>query len=464
MTQIRIAKEDAFPDIALPEGFILGTAASAYQIEGAWNVDGKGPSIWDTYTSQPGKTAGSVSGRDGVDHYHRFAEDIRHMQTIGLDSYRFSLSWPRLLPEGTGPVNQAGVDFYDRLIDALLAAGIQPNITLYHWDLPQALQDRGGWPNRDVIDWFEEYAALAFDRYSDRVPLWSTHNEPIAQWVGYGLGFFAPGIADPELGKQAMHNAMVAHGRAVRQFRASGATGQIGIVIDVWKRHPATDSEADQALALREEDDSFRFFFDELFAGGWSPRLRARLDAEGLTPAVEADDFAVAAEPMDFVGLNIYARVVVDAQNFNPRWWETSEENRMPGGNYLANGRELYPRALSDAVRLLRSEYGVALPVYITENGYASHTETPVDGRVHDADRITYLTGFLQEAARAATDGLDVRGYYVWTLTDNYEWNAAYTERFGLIRVDTESMARTWKDSAYWIQRVCATRTLTVED
>jgi beta-glucosidase len=452
------------PEIALPHGFLLGAGTSAYQVEGAWNRGGRGPSIWDTFTFQPGTTAGSVSGRDGVDHYRRFTEDVRHMHAIGLDSYRFSLSWPRLLPEGTGRVNQAGVDFYDRLIDALLAAGIQPNVTLYHWDLPQALQDRGGWPNREVIDWFEEYAALAFDRYGDRVPLWTTLNEPIALWVGYGLGLFAPGIADPKLGKQAMHNAMVAHGRAVRQFRASGATGEIGIVVDVWKRHPATDSEADRALALREEDDSFRFFFDELFAGGWSPRLHAHLDADGLTPTVLHDDFALATEPIDFLGLNVYSRVIVDSQNFNPCWWTTREENRVPGGTYLPNGQEFYPRALTDAVRLLRTEYGLTVPIYVTENGYANGAETLVDGRVRDADRIAYLSGFVHEAIRAAANGLNIRGYYVWSLLDNYEWTAAYTARFGLIRVDIADMARVWKDSAYWFQRLCATRTLAFEE
>jgi beta-glucosidase len=450
-------------ELKLPEAFVLGAATSAYQIEGAWNTDGKGPSIWDTFTALPGRTEGDVSGRDGVDHYHRYAEDIRHMQAIGLDSYRFSVSWPRLLPDGIGQVNEAGAAFYDRLIDDLLAAGIKPNVTLYHWDLPQALQDRGGWPNRDVIDWFEEYAAVAFDRYGDRVPLWATLNEPIALWVGYGLGLFAPGIADRKLGKQAMHNAMVAHGRAVRQFRASGASGEIGIAIDVWRRHPATDSEADQALALREEDDSFRFFFDELFTGGWSPRLQNRLEEEGLTPAVEPDDFALAAEPIDFLGLNVYSRVIVDAQNFNPHWWTTPEENQLPGGNYLANGQEFYPRALSDAARVVRTEYGVSVPVYITENGLSARDEALVDGQVHDADRIAYLTGFLRDAVRAVTEGLDIRGYYVWSLLDNYEWTASYTARFGLIRVDAADMNRVWKDSAHWFQRLCGTRTLAVD-
>ena len=283
-------------------------------------------------------------------------------------------------------------------------------------------------------------------------------------WVGYGMGFFAPGIADPKLGKQAMHNAMVAHGRAVRQFRASGATGEIGIVVDVWKRHPATDSEADQALALREEDDSFRFFFDELFAGGWSPRLRARLDAEGLTPAVEPDDFAVAGRTHRLLRPQRLRAGRRRRAELQPYWWETRRGEPAARRQLSSQRPGVLPASAHRRGPPAAHEYGVTLPVYITENGYSSRAETPVDGRVHDADRITYLTGFLREAVRAATDGLDVRGYYVWSLMDNYEWTAAYTERFGLIRVDTADMARVWKDSAYWFQRVCATRTLTVED
>ena len=283
--------------VQIPEGFLLGAATSAYQFEGAADVDGRGPSIWDTFTRTPGKVMGDVSGDRGSEHYHRLGEDLQLMKDLGLGSYRFSLSWSRLLPEGTGRVNQPGVDFYDRLVDGLLEADITPNATLYHWDLPQALQDRGGWPNRDIAEWFGEYAALAFDRFGDRVPMWSTINEPIALWVGYGAGFFAPGIQDPKAGKQAMHNAMLAHGRAVQEFRASSSAGQIGIVVDVWKRHPLTDSDADRELALREEDDSFRFFYDELFAGGlsvngscaaWSTRTASPTSAR-VTPSWPAN-------------------------------------------------------------------------------------------------------------------------------------------------------------------------------
>ena len=447
--------------IKVPEGFVLGAATSAYQLEGGWQDDGRGPSIWDTFTQTPNKVMGSIPGDRGADHYHRWREDLQLMKDLGLNSYRFSLSWSRLLPEGTGRVNQAGIDFYDHLIDGLLEAGIAPNVTLYHWDLPQALQDRGGWPNRDVVDWFGEYAALAFEKYGDRVPLWSTINEPIALWVGYGSSFFAPGTADPRAGKQAMHNAMLAHGRAVQEFRASDSTGEIGIVVDVWKRHPLTDSDADVQLALSEEDESFRFFYDELFAGGLSDRIARRLEEQGILPDIQDGDAALAAEPIDFLGVNVYSRIVVDSENFSPNWWESADQ--LPGGNYLSNGVELYPRALSDAVRVAREEYGVRVPVYITENGTAVNDVVTDDG-VHDDERIAYLAQFLAEAVHAHDEGLDVRGYYLWSLMDNYEWAAAYTMRYGLIRVDPDTFDRSWKDSGLWYRDVLHNRSFELPD
>jgi len=445
-------KGDRVSSARFPSGFVFGAATSAYQIEGGRSADGKGPSIWDTFTNTPGKVHGDVPGDVAVDHYHRWREDLGLLKELGIPSYRFSLSWPRLLPDGTGTANPAGIAFYDRLIDELLAAGIEPMVTLYHWDLPQALEDRGGWPNPAVADWFAEYAALAFDSYGDRVRRWATINEPIALWVGYGLGVFAPGRQEPLAGKQAMHNALVAHGRAVREFRSSGRPGEIGIVLDIWQRHPATDSAADVALARRDEQDGFRFFLDPLFTGGYAPDLVARLNAEGTMPSIAAGDLDAIAEPMDFLGVNVYSRVVVSAENYNPRWWEASDVH--PGGNFLTNGMEFYPEALYDAVMLVRDEYGVTLPLYITENGMSTPDETPVDGRVRDEERIAYVAGFLGQAARAIEDGADLRGYYLWSLLDNYEWASAFTQRFGIVRVDPDTLERTPKDSAYWYRDV----------
>lgn len=432
--------------IGIPDGFILGVATSAYQIEGAVDRDGRGPSIWDTFSQTPGRTRGDVPGDRGSDHYDRVAEDIAIMKDIGVDSYRLSLSWSRIMPDGVGEVNEAGLEFYDRLIDGLIEAGITPNVTLYHWDLPQALQDRGGWANREVADWFEEYARVVFARFGDRVPLWSTLNEPIALWVGYGLSVFAPGIGDPKQGKQAMHNAMLAHGRAVRAFRESGATGEIGIVIDVWKRHAVSDTPENHGLVQRAEDDSFRFFFEELFAGGLSRRITDRLEAEGVLPIIEDGDAELAGQPIDFLGLNVYARVMVDSTKDTT---DRFEADQQPGGNYLSNGVELYPDALTDAVRLVRDEYGVTVPIYITENGTAVEGELR-DGVEVDDERISYHAAFLERAVAAQRSGLDVRGYYAWSLLDNYEWAAAYTMRFGLLSVDPETGERAYKKSAHW--------------
>jgi beta-glucosidase len=309
--------------IVFPGDFVFGTATSAFQIEGAWDEDGKGPSIWDTFGHTPGKVHLDIPGDVAVDHYHRFREDVALMRDLGVDSYRLSLSWSRLLPEGTGAVNRAGIDFYHRLLDELDAAGISPNVTLYHWDLPQALEDRGGWGNRDVAKWFRDYAALAFEEFGERVPHWVTLNEPIAIWVGYGMGMFAPGHADARLGKRAMHHALLAHGEAVRAFRELGAPGsEIGIVVDIWKQHPATDDPADAAFAARNEDDSFRFFLDPLLKKEYSERNVERLTREGTMPEVREGDLDLIASPDDFHGVNVYSRDVASAKDADKKWLE----------------------------------------------------------------------------------------------------------------------------------------------
>lgn len=431
-----------------PDDFVFGVATSAYQIEGAWNEDGKGPSIWDTFTHTPGKVHRDIPGDTAVDHYHRWREDVDLLRLLGIPSYRFSLSWPRLLPEGTGRPNPRGIEFYDRLIDRLLEAGIEPNVTLYHWDLPQALEDRGGWPSPAVADWFEEYAALAFDRFGDRVPRWSTLNEPIALWVGYGLGVFAPGRHDPVAGRQAMHNALVAHGRAVRAFRSAAGAGEIGIVLDIWPRHPASASDADRDLARRDEEDGFRFFLDGLLRGSYDDAILARLQGEGTMPSIGADDLALASQPIDYLGINVYSRVVVDSRTYSPRWWEGAATH--PGGNYLANGMEFYPEALYEAATMLRDDYDLAIPLYVTENGMSAADERIEPGRVRDDERIRYVSGFLRQALRVRAEGIDLRGYYLWSLLDNYEWAAGFSQRFGIVHVDPATLDRVPKDSALW--------------
>ncbi|GAB3008635.1 GH1 family beta-glucosidase [Streptomyces pseudoechinosporeus] len=445
--------------IVFPRDFVFGTATSAFQIEGAWDEDGKGPSIWDTFGHTPGKVHLDIPGDVTVDHYHRFREDVALMRDLGVDSYRFSLSWPRLLPEGTGAVNRAGIDFYHRLLDELDAAGISPNVTLYHWDLPQALEDRGGWANRDVAQWFRDYAALAFEEFGDRVPRWATLNEPIAIWVGYGMGMFAPGHEDARLGKQAMHNALLAHGEAVRAFRKLGTPGsEIGIVVDIWKQHPATDDPADAAFAARNEDDSFRFFLDPLLKKGYSERNVERLTREGTMPEVRDGDLELIASPVDFLGLNVYSRVVASAKDEGAKWWEVNRETH-PGGNFLDNGMEFYPKAVYDAINLVHDEYGWTGPVYITENGTVdAEGADPFD----DQERIRYARGFLEWTARAIDEGADVRGYYLWSLLDNYEWSAGFSKRFGIVHVDPDTLERKPKASFEWYRDVIARRELDV--
>lgn len=398
---------------------------------------------------------GDVPGNVACDHYHRFPEDIALMKDLGVDSYRFSLSWSRLLPNGVGRLNQKGADFYSRLIDDLLAAGIRPNVTLYHWDLPQALEDRGGWPDREVANWFGEYASAAFGLFGDRVPRWATLNEPIALWVGYGMGAFAPGLRDEKLGRQAMHNAMLAHGTAVQAFRAAdNADSEIGIVLDIWKRQPLTDSADDRALADEGEDDGFRFFLDTLRGGGYSDRLRERLERAGTFPRVEPGDQELIESPIDYLGLNVYSRVVVDSTVQEPGSW--AESHPQPGGNFLESGAEFYPRAVYEAIEMVRDDYAWTGPIFITENGVADPPASEKTDPLDDRERIRYVDGFLHWIAVAIEEGADVRGYYLWSLLDNYEWGAAFTLKYGLVRVDPETLVRTPKTSYGWYAETIA--------
>jgi beta-glucosidase len=442
-----------------PKEFTFGVATSAFQIEGAWDADGKGPSIWDTFGHTPGRVFDDIPGDVAVDHYHRSARDIQLMKEMGIQSYRFSLSWPRIFPDGVGRVNQKGLDFYRRLVDRLLDASIAPNVTLYHWDLPQALEDRGGWPHPDSPKWFEEYATTVFREFRGLVPIWSTLNEPISLWVGYGMGAFAPGRADEGPARQAMHNVMVAHGRAVRAFREQGhIDSQIGLALDIWQRHPATESLADRTIALRDEEDSFRFFLDALLTGAYRPSIVERLSLRGVMPVVKPGDLELTSLPVDFLGLNVYSRVVVSAENYNPNWWVPGTDH--PGGNFLGNGMEFYPRSVFDAAKMLANDYGYRGPLYVTENGMADAPPDSTRDPLCDEERIRYLGGFLEWIGRALEEGIDFRGYYVWSLMDNYEWAAGFSQKFGLVHVDPHTLERTPKLSAGWYRDLIRRRTL----
>lgn len=419
-----------------PSGFVWGVATSAYQIEGAANEDGRGKSIWDTFSHTPGNTFQGHTGDVACDHYHRYPQDIELIAGLGVDAYRFSIAWPRVQPAGKGAWNQKGLDFYDRLVDGLLAKGIAPHATLYHWDLPQALQDEGGWGVRDTTDRFAEYADVMGQRLGDRLATLCTHNEPwCTAHLGHRVGQFAPGARDPQLAIQVAHHLLLSHGKALLAMRASGVKAPLGIVLNQSSVTPATASAADAALAEREYALFVRWFMDPIF-------LKRYPTAPGVTlyPVVQENDFDTIAQPLDFLGINYYTRI-----------WASSEEPPRPAPNLLGAsdmGWENYPQGLTELLLQDHRDYKLP-PVYITENGTAC-ADRVVDGRVKDTDRIEYMRSHLEAIRAAMEGGVDVRGFFYWSLLDNYEWNSGYDKRFGLIHVDYETQQRTPKDSAGW--------------
>ena len=434
-----------------PKDFLWGVATSAGQIEGAAFEDGRGASIWDTFARIPGKIRNGDLPEVACDHYHRYKEDVALMKSLGIRSYRFSFSWSRVIPDGGGVINEKGLDFYDRLIDELLKAGIVPNATLYHWDLPQGAEDRGGWLNRDCAEWFADYAELMFRKFSDRIPLFATVNEPIATYVGYGDGGFAPGKKLPKFGWQACHNLLLGHGKAVQRFRGvADKNSKVGIVVDIWHRHPARpDCDEDVALAEQGNEESYRFFLNPVFNGKYTDNIVKRLTEQNIMPYTEDRDFALISQKLDFFGLNCYNRVVVssDAE-------AVQKVIRNDGGNFLDTGAEFYPKSIYDAIKILYDDYKIDIPIYITENGTYCETERLIDGELHDAQRIRYVQGFLQWLYKAIQEGADVRGYYLWSLYDNFEWTAGYDYKFGIVHNDFTTQKRTPKDSAQWYANV----------
>lgn len=433
-----------------PNDFVWGAATAAYQIEGAWNQDGKGESIWDRFCREPGRIANGDTGDVACDHYHRFREDVALMKSLSLRAYRFSISWPRVMPEGTGPVNPRGLDFYSRLVDELLGAGIAPFVTLYHWDLPAALQDRGGWPNRSMADYFGEYARILFDCLGDRVAHWITLNEPFCSaQIGYGEGRHAPGIADLDQALAAAHTLLLAHGRAVEVFRQGGFAGEIGITLNLGDHQPATDSPEDYEAAQRVKEFLDLWFLDPVLRGQYPPRLTKWW--AGHLPTIAAGDMARIAQPVDFLGINYYTRTLA---RHDPNQRRVQIPMEVPrGAPTTTMGWEVYPAGLYNALARLRDEYGNP-PVYITENGAPYADRVDAAGRVLDHSRIAYLCQHLAAAHQAIQDGVQLRGYLIWSLLDNFEWAEGYRQRFGLVRVDYATQARIVKESGRWYARV----------
>ena len=445
------------PDsIQFPNHFLWGAATSSYQIEGAWQADGKGESIWDRFSHTPGKISDGRNGDVACDHYNRMPQDVALMQSLGLHAYRFSISWPRILPNGRGPVSQAGLDFYDRLVDALLAANITPFITLYHWDLPQALQDEGGWPSRSTAEAFVTYADLVSQRLGDRVKNWITHNEPwVVAFVGYWQGRHAPGIQDFAQAIRASHHLLLSHGWAVPVIRQNSPEAQVGITLNLNPVYPASPSPADYQ-AMRHEDGYLnRWFLDPLYGRNYPADMVEAYRQQGHLPDgmdfVQPGDLSAMIAPTDFLGINNYFRTIArdeTAVNNLPR-------TLNPYDNTTEMGWEVAPEGIRDLLLRVYFDYRPA-KIYITENG-ASYSDGPDEnGRIADSRRQTYVRTYLTAVHQAMQVGVPLAGYFVWSLFDNFEWGHGYRQRFGIVWVDYKTQERILKDSALWYRSVIA--------
>lgn len=444
-----------------PAGFVWGAATASYQIEGAVDEDGRSPSIWDTFSRIPGTVANGDTGDVACDHYHRVEEDVGIMRDLGIDAYRFSISWSRILPAGTGEVNQRGLGFYSRLVDALLENGIRPFATLYHWDLPQALDDRGGWLNRDIVDWFGEYASVTIGALGDRVQNWTTLNEPwCSAFLGYSLGSHAPGHRDPLEGMVAAHHLLLAHGRAVPVIREQCDGAEVSITLNPTQVYGPEDGDEADADAVRRADNVFNgVFFSPLFAGRYPEGFLE--DTAHLTDHayIRDPDLGEISRPLDNLGVNNYfptrVRAARDGEEGTPALAGMEPVVEVaPLPPHTDMGWEANPRAHYDI--LIRSAKEGLLPVYITENGSAWPDEVSPDGQVHDPDRIAYLHGHLDAVADAIEDGADIRGYFAWSLLDNFEWAYGYGKRFGIVYVDYPTQERIIKDSGKEYARIVA--------
>jgi beta-glucosidase len=470
--------------LSFPAGFVWGTATAAYQIEGAAAEDGRTPSIWDTFCRVPGNIVGGDTGDVACDHYHRLDTDLDLMAELQLPAYRFSVSWPRIIPDGSGPVNHAGLDFYERLVDGLLRRSITPLLTLYHWDLPQSLQDAGGWLSRDTVERFAELADVVGRALGDRVRAFTTLNEPFCSaFLGYGTGTHAPGIADNGCALAAAHHLNVAHGRAVTALRAVvPSQTTMSITLNLAQVAPASDSDADVAAARHVDDIANRVFLEPILRGRYPDRLMEETRHFSDWSFVRDGDLAAISTPIDVLGVNYYSPTKVAAapdareriagtHSNGQRVHRNAEPSPWPGtdlahtvalpGPYTDMGWAIDPHGLTRMLLGLHRDYP-EMPLVITENGAAYRDVPGADGAVHDRDRIAYLRAHLAAVHAAIDAGADVRGYYLWTLMDNFEWAWGFSKRFGIVYVDYETLARTAKDSALWYRDVVRTNAVEV--
>jgi len=423
-------------DFEFPKDFVWGTGTSSYQVEGAWNVDGKGESIWDRFSHTPGKVKNGDTGDVACDHYNRFAEDILLAKRLNLNSYRFSIAWPRLQPNGRGEFNQHGLDFYDRIVDACLQNGITPFITLYHWDLPQALEDEGGWGNREVCELFAAYAAKCVERYGDRVKHWTTFNEPwCTSFLGYENGYHAPGKKDPKLAAQVAHNLLVAHGLAAQAMRKVAKKPiEVGIVLNLSITEPFhADDPEDVKLAEAAWRRDCGAYLDPLYRGTYPADHAAKIGD------LREGDLKIISQKLDFLGINFYSRGIA---------CKTDLPYPIPGSGYTAMGWEVSPWALRGLLTRIYNEYGHPT-LYVTENGAAY--DDVIDGdKIADTKRLDYIREHVRQVALTIKSGVPIQGYFAWSLMDNFEWAEGYSRRFGIVYVDFETQKRTIKDSGHW--------------
>lgn len=456
-------------DLQFPNGFVWGVATSSYQIEGAARAEGRGESIWDRFASTPGKVIDGSSGEVACDHFHRYVDDVALMKSLNVPAYRFSIAWPRVLPEGRGAINHKGLDFYARLVDTLLEAGIRPFATLYHWDLPQALEDAGGWSRRSTAEAFVGYVEAVVERLGDRVTDWITHNEPwCASMLGYERGIHAPGVVDRSRAIAASHHLLLSHGWALPVIRTACRGARAGITLNLGPMLPASNSAADRDAARYADGHFNRWFLDPVFGRGYPDDIVRDHVRGGFLPArgmtmIQAGDLDAIAGHTDFLGVNYYNRSILRSDAIPEADNEPPVRALAPPETWTEMGWEVYPPGLHHTLMRVHLHYGPA-KMYVTENGCSYSTGPDSSGRIADTQRVRFFADHLREAHHAIADGAPLAGYFAWSLMDNFEWERGYGQRFGIVHVDYETQVRRPKDSAAFLARVFAANAVPAAD
>jgi len=444
-------KEEPKRIVRFPSNFVWGAATAAYQIEGAYNEDGKGESIWDRFCRTPGKVQDGDRGGIACDFYHRYRDDVKLMKSMSLNAYRFSIAWSRIFPQGKGQVNQRGLDFYERVVDELLDSGIEPFVTLYHWDLPQALQEKGGWANRDTIGYFKDYAEEVSRKLGNRVHFWITHNEPwVVSFLGHHSGIHAPGTKNLSTALKVSHHLLLSHGETVAVIRDNGdEKTQVGITLNLSPVYPVSESEEDKKAAKRWDGYLNRWFLEPIYKGSYPEDMLALYGDKA--PEIQAQDLERISTKTDFLGVNYYTRTVVKADK--KEVFLGLSQVKPTGAEYTEMDWEIYPPGIYEILKRVHNDYDAPV-IYITENGVAFPDKIDKNGRVNDESRIEYLKGHFLQAHRAIEDGVKLSGYFVWSLLDNFEWAYGYSKRFGLVYTDYPTQKRIIKASGWWYKKV----------